>query len=153
MKNILYVFIIITGVVIFACEPDRSLIPNTHDGRVPEVVNFNITKDTTKSSPTATTKYVLKLNWGYDTLKYGFTPNLKNWEVYRVVANDTLTFKFQLQKFVQVPFYADSTVSIQPAGRDSVVILYRVIPIGNVVDNIQFTGQPSDIVRVVVFKK
>ncbi len=146
--NFFVIVIIILGLA--ACEADRLLIPNTHDGRVPDVINFKIAIDSSKVNKS---NYILRLTWNYDTVKYGGAPNLKNWEVYRVVASDTLTFKFQLQKFVQKPNYSDSSVSIQPAGRDSVVILYRIIPVGNVIDNIQFTGKPSDIARVVVKKK
>lgn len=149
MKNTFF-YIIFCSLLLVGCDPERNLIPNAHDGRVPDVIDFRAVIDSSKSTPS---KYILRLSWRYDTIRYNTTPNLKNWEVYRVVANDTLTFKFQLQKFVQSPIHADSTVSIQPAGRDSVVVLYRVVPIGNVVDNVQFTGKPSEIVRVVVFKK
>ncbi len=149
-SNYLFIYGIVAFMVFSGCEPERTLIPNTHDGKVPDVTNFRIVID---SSIVNRSKYILRLLWNYDTVTYSVNPNLKNWEVYRVVANDTLTFKFQLQKFVQRSIYADSTVSIQPAGRDSVVVLYRIIPIGNVLDNIQFTGKPSDIVRVVVKRK
>jgi hypothetical protein len=151
MKKTIILIIISIGISVFmSCEDDRVLTPNTHDGRVPDVIAFRAVIDSSRATPS---KYILRLLWGYDTVRYPVNPNIKNWEVYRVVANDTLTFKFQLQKFVQAPLYADSSISIQPAGRDSVVVLYRIIPIGNVVENIQFTGKPSDIVRVVVRKK
>lgn len=145
--------LLLFGVIIIlsaGCSDDRVLTPNTHDGRVPDVINLTAKIDSSKVKPAT---FILRLSWGYDTLKYPSNPNLKNWEVYRVVANDTLTFKFQLQKFVQTSVYADSSISIQPAGRDSVVVLYRVIPIGNVIENIQYTGKPSDITRVVIYKK
>lgn len=132
------------------CSEDRVLTPNTHEGRVPDVIAFAGKVDSSKATAS---KFILRLAWKYDTVRYPSAPNIKNWEVYRVVANDTLTFKFQLQKFVQTPVYADSTVSIQPGNRDSVVVLYRIIPIGNVIDNIQFTGRPSDILRMVVYRK
>ena len=149
-SNYIFIFAVGALISIIGCEPERNLIPNAHDGKVPEVTGFRVVIDSSKVTPS---KYILRLSWNYDTVTYSVNPNLKNWEVYRVAANDTLTFKFQLQKFVQTPVYADSTVSIQPAGRDSVVVLYRIIPIGNVLDNIQFTGKPSDIVRVVVKRK
>ncbi len=145
--------IVLFGLIILCavgCNEDRVLTPNTHDDRVPEVVNLTAKIDSSKVKPAT---FIVRLGWGYDTVRYPSSPNLKNWEVYRVVANDTVTFKFQLQKFVQSPVYADSTISIQPAGRDSVVVLYRIIPIGNVIENIQFTGKPSDILRVVIYKK
>lgn len=148
-KSLLFCFAVVL-LLFNACEPERSLAPNTHDGRVPEVTAFRIVID---SSIVTRSKYIVRMTWGYDTVKYRGAPNLKNWEVYRVVAPDTITFKFQLQKFAQTPVYADSSVSIQPAGRDSVVVLYRIIPIGNVVDNIQYTGKPSEIVRVMLPKK
>lgn len=134
------------------CDEERVLIPNTHDGRVPDVINITARLDSiTSKNPS---QFVVWLQWAYDSIRYSTNPNLKNWEVYRVIANDTLTFKFQLQKFVETPIYADSSVSIQPGLRDSVVVLYRVIPIGNVDENnIQFTGKPSDIVRVSIKKK
>jgi hypothetical protein len=134
------------------CNEERILTPNTHDGRVPEVINFSARIDSSAAKPI---KFIVWLNWSYDTLRYGVNPNLKNWEVYRIIGyEDTLTVKFQLQKFVQVPTFGDSSVSIQPGNRDSVVILYRVIPVGNVdANNIQFTGKPSDIVRVSIKKK
>jgi hypothetical protein len=152
MSKILYIMVVsvLAILIITGCEDERVLTANTHDGRVPDVLDFRAVIDSSKAN---TSKYILRLLWRYDTLRYPTNPNIKNWEVYRVVANDTLTFKFQLQKFVQIPSYADSSISIQPAGRDSVVVLYRIIPIGNVVDNIQFTGRPSEIVRVVVRKK
>lgn len=150
MKNVYFGAVLFGLLFSTGCDDERVLTPNTHDGRVPDVLNFRAVIDSSISTPS---KYILRLLWAYDTVRYPVSPNIKNWEVYRVVANDTLTFKFQLQKFVQSPFFYDSSITIQPAGRDSVVVLYRVIPIGNVVENIQFTGKPSDIVRVVVRKK
>lgn len=137
---------------VIACNEDRVLTPNSHDGRVPDVVNFTARIDTSAVKPT---KFIVWLNWAYDSIRYSVNPNLKNWEVYRIIGyEDTLDVKFQLQKFVQTPQFADSSIPIQPGNRDSVVILYRVIPIGNVdVNNIQFTGKPSDIVRVSIKKK
>ncbi len=136
--------------LLIGCDGDRALVPNTHDGRVPDVVNFAAMIDSSRATPS---KFIIRLNWGYDTIRYPVNPNIKNWEVYRVVGTDTIFTKFQLQKFTDFPRHADSTVAVQPAGRDSVVILYRVIPVGNVIDNVQYTGKPSDIVRVVVRKK
>ncbi|NUN70227.1 MAG: hypothetical protein HUU02_11000 [Bacteroidetes bacterium] len=152
MKKLTSLILLIGSLMalVAGCDEERVLTPNTHDGRVPDVVNLTAQIDSSKVKPST---FILRLRWAYDSLRYPSNPNLKNWEVYRVVANDTLTFKFQLQKFVQTPVYADSSISIQPGGRDSVVVLYRVIPIGNVIDNIQFTGKPSDILRVVIYKK
>ncbi|MCK9410625.1 MAG: hypothetical protein WCX28_04690 [Bacteriovoracaceae bacterium] len=151
MKKNVYIIIALLSIIFsVGCDEERVVTANTHDERVPEVTALSASIDSSISTPS---KFILRLLWGYDTLRYPIAPNIKNWEVYRVVASDTLTYKFQLQKFVQIPFYADSSISIQPAGRDSVVVLYRIIPIGNVVENIQFTGKPSDILRVVIHKK
>lgn len=131
----------------FGCHEERLLSPDTHNGRVPDVINLSSRIDTTRTLNQK--KYKVVLMWGYDTIRYAHNPNLKNWEVYRVIANDTLTYKFQLQAMVETPQYIDSSVAIQPGGRDSVVMLYRITPIGIVDENnIQFTGKPSDIVRI-----
>lgn len=151
MKKFYFIFLGALLSFSFGCHEERILTPNTHDGRVPDVLNFTAKLD---SSITANKKkYVVQLHWVYDTIRYATNPNLKNWEVYRVIANDTMTYKFQLQTYVEKPRYADSSVSIQPGGRDSVVVLYRVIPIGIVdANNIQFTGRPSEIARISIKK-
>lgn len=151
-KRYFYFGCILLLLFVSGCNEERILTPNTHDGRVPDVINLSARIDSSAAKPT---KYIVWLSWTYDSLQYSIKPNLKNWEVYRVIGyEDTLTVKFQLQKFVQIPKFGDSSISIQPANRDSVVILYRVIPVGNVdSSNIQFTGKPSDIVRVSITKK
>lgn len=153
-KILLTVLFVIVIVYVAACDSsERSLVPNTHDGRVPDVIDFTAVID---SSVVNHSLYIVRLSWGYDTIKYSSDmtkANLKNWEVYRIIGTDTNTVKFQLQKIVQTPQFADSSFAIQPAGRDKVSLLYRILPIGNVVDNVQFTGKPSEIIRVDLLKK
>jgi hypothetical protein len=154
IKTFLLILLSIGLLYMLACDSaERSLVPNTHDGRVPEVIDFTAVID---SSVVNHSLYIVKLRWRYDTVKYSSDmtkANLKNWEVYRIIGADTNTVKFQLQRIVQSPQFTDSSFAIQPAGRDKVTILYRILPIGNVVDNVQFTGKPSDILRVELLKK
>ncbi len=129
------------------CGPERGLIPNTHDGRVPDVIDFSAQLDSTQSH-----KRLITLTWAYDTVRYGTDreqANLRDWEVFRSF-NDTSFFQSRGRTFF--PTFSDSSNEIQLGARDSVVVLYKVYPSGYTHDKIQFTGKPSDIVIVTIKK-
>jgi hypothetical protein len=140
----LYFFAILLWTVT-GCGPERGLIPRTHDGRVPDVINIAAMLDSTQSH-----KKLITLTWAYDSVRYGTdreAANLRDWEVFRSF-NDTSFFQSRGRTFF--PTFSDSSNEIQPGARDSVVVLYKVYPSGYLHDNIQFTGKPSDIVTVIV---
>ncbi len=141
-------FLIIAVVVMLAgCEAERNLIPNAHDGRVPDILDLTYKVDTNASR-----QKVITLRWRYDSLKYGtdrIAANLRDWEIYRS-ANDTAQFTSRGKTFF--PIWVDSSPEVQPAGRDSVIIFYKIFPNGYPVDNIQFVGRPSEILRIIVRK-
>lgn len=139
--------IISIAVFVIGCEPERFLIPNTHNERVPEIINLTYFVDTI----TATQK-VVKIRWAYDSVKYGtdrVKANLRDWEVYRS-ANDTLQFTPRGRPVF--PSWDDFSAEVQPGGNDSVVIYYKIFPNGYTKDNIQFVGRPSPLIRIVVKK-
>jgi hypothetical protein len=84
MKKIIFgAFIIICSFTVSSCDTERSLIPNTHDSKVPDVVNLTSRVDSTLSR-----KKVVTIKWTYDTIRYGksdIAANLKNWEYLKVL--------------------------------------------------------------------
>lgn len=143
MKRIALI-LIVAALAAAGCEPDRQLVPNTHDGRVPDVINFTGHVDSVASR-----RYV-KLSWAYDTVRYSTDrerANLRDWEVFRSIA-DTSYFQSRGRTFN--PVYTDSSDQIQLSGRDSVIVFYKVYPAGYTIDNIQFIGKPSDILQFVI---
>ncbi|KAB2923659.1 MAG: hypothetical protein F9K22_08325 [Bacteroidetes bacterium] len=132
----------------WSCEADRAVVPNTHDGRVPDIIGLTYTVDTNNVG-----QKVVKLRWGYDSLKYGtdrLAANLRDWEIYRS-ATDTSQFTSRGKTFF--PQFNDASNEVQPGGRDSIVIMYRIVPNGYLVDDVQFIGKPSDILQIVIRKK
>lgn len=145
MKKIFFIFIV--GVSLTGCEPERLLIPSTHDGRVPEIINLTYSVDTISAA-----QKVVRIRWGYDTVKYGtdrIKANLRDWEVYRS-ANDTLQFTPRGRPVF--PAWDDFSNEVQPGGNDSIIVYYRIYPNGYSQNNIQFIGKPSPLIRVVVKK-
>lgn len=136
-------------VVLFTgCDEERSIVPNTHDFKVPEIIGLTYSVDTN-----AVGQKVIHLRWGYDSLRYGtdrLQANLRDWEIYRS-STDTSQFTSRGKTFF--PVWDDASNEVQPAGRDSVVIYYRIFPNGYLVDNIQYIGKPTDVIEIVVRKK
>lgn len=134
----------------WGCEPDRRLIPDTYNGKVPEVINITIRIDTS-----ATRKTVVRLAWAYDTVKYGpdrEKANLKDWDVRRSVGDTTF---YQSRGRTLFPFFSDSSNEVQPASRD-VLVFYQINASG-VTDvfgrTVQYDGKPSDVIEVVIKKR
>jgi len=147
MKRIQLLFALF-GLFCFGCEPDRELIPETHNDRVPEIINLKYSVDTNAAS-----QKVITITWGYDSVKYGtnrIKANLRDWEVYRS-ANDTVQLTPRGRPVF--PVWVDSSPEVQPSGNDSVVIFYKIFPNGYAQDNIQFVGKPTPFIRIVVKKK
>jgi hypothetical protein len=142
-------FLFMILVVLFAgCDEERSIVPNTHDFKVPEIIGLTYSIDTN-----AVGQKVIHLRWGYDSLRYGtdrLQANLRDWEIYRS-STDTSQFTSRGKTFF--PVWDDASNEVQPAGRDSVVIYYRIFPNGYLVDNIQYIGKPTDVIEIVVRKK
>lgn len=142
-------FIVITLAVLFAgCDDERSVVPNTHDQKVPEIIGLTYSVDTN-----AVGQKVIHLRWGYDSLRYGtdrLQANLRDWEIYRS-STDTSQFTSRGKTFF--PVWDDASAEVQPGGRDSVVIYYRIFPNGYLVDNIQYIGKPTDVIEITVRKK
>lgn len=147
MKSKTIYFVLMT-VILIGCDTERNIVPNTHDGRVPEIIGLTYVVDTN-----AVGQKVIRLRWGYDSLKYGtdrIAANLRDWEIYRS-SSDTSQFTSRGKTFF--PLFDDASPEVQPGGRDSVIILYRIFPNGYLVDNIQFIGKPSPILEIIVRKK
>lgn len=150
MKSLL-LFTSVLTLVLISCNDDRGLIPNTHDGRVPDVINLVYMVDSTVISK----KLLVRLSWGYDSLRYGTDrekANLRDWEVYRSF-NDTASVLFSSRGRTFFPQFIDSSNEIRPGNRDSVVLFFKVYPAGYTSDNIQFIGKPSDVINVIIRKK
>lgn len=135
-------------VLIVGCDDERSIVPNMHDGRVPDIIGLTYTVDTN-----AVGQKLIRIRWGYDSLKYGtdrIAANLRDWEIYRS-STDTSQFTSRGKTFF--PVWDDASAEVQPGGRDSVIIYYRIFPNGYLVDNIQFIGKPTDVIEIVVKRK
>jgi hypothetical protein len=148
MKTVLCCALLL-GACLYGCEADRALIPNTHDGRVPDVLTFNGRVDSS-----ATRKFIVKLTWSFDSVRYGTdrqTANLRDWEVLRALGDTSAAF-FQSRGRTFFPQFSDSSNEVQLNGRDSVVLYYRVIPAGFTVNNIQFIGKSTPPMLVIVRK-
>ena len=147
---IFFVFVFM-GIALQGCEPDRQLVPDTHSGKVPEVINLLAKIDTTA----VTKKKVVKLSWAYDTLKYSTdrdAANLQDWDVMRSVGDSTF---FQSRGKTLVPSFVDSSSEAQPSGKD-VILFYKIIATGFSEisgKKVQFDGKPSDILQVTILKK
>lgn len=142
----LSMYIAFVTVVSMGCNSDRSLAPNTHDDRVPDIINLAFTVDSNASK-----QKIVTLTWGYDTVQYGtdrIKANLRDWEVYS--ANDTLQLSPKGRP--TSPKWIDMSNAVQPGGNDSVVVFYKIFPNGYAIDNIQFVGKPTKILRVVIKK-
>ena len=134
---------------ILGCDTERSLVPNTHDGKVPDVVSFSARVDSTS----VTKKKIVRMTWGYDTARYGVdrkNANLLDWEV-TVAKEDTVIFESRGRTFV--PSFIDSANDIQLGARESLIVFYKIFPTGYNIDHIQFIGRPSDPYKVVIRKK
>lgn len=132
------------------CEPDRQLVPNSHDGKVPEVINF-----VAKVDSTPTRKMVIRLTWAYDTLKYPTDrdkANLKDWDVQRSVGDTTF---FQSRGRTLFPSFSDSSNEVQPLSKD--VVLYYRVDASGFTDfagrRVQYDGKPSDILEIIIKKR
>lgn len=150
MKIIVVSVSVLFLMVSLGCDEDRIVRPNTHDGRVPDVINFTYKIDTTA----ATKKLAVRLTWNYDTVRYGTDrekANLRDWEVYRSF-NDTASIFFQSRGRTFFPQFTDSSNEIRPGEREQVVIFYKVYPAGYTVNNIQFIGKPSEVLNVIIKK-
>jgi hypothetical protein len=149
MKNAIRIFIFSTILTIAACEADRNIVPDTHTGRVPEIIGLSFTVD----SSVATKRKIVKIVWGYDSIKYGtdrIKANMRDWEIYRAV-EDTSLFVSRGKTFF--PAWQDSSNDVQLGARDSVILFYKLFPNGYPIDNISFTGKPSDIYQIIIRKK
>jgi hypothetical protein len=150
-KIIVGISIILCSLYVTSCDTERTLIPNTHDTKVPEVVSLISTVDTTLSR-----KKVVTLKWTYDTVRYGkndIAANLKNWEIFKTL-DDTSNFVSKgTIVFSLTPVWKDTSNDIQPTQRDSIIVFYKLLPTGFSKDRIQFTGKPSDVLRIIVRKK
>ena len=134
--------------MIIGCDDERSVVPNIHDSKVPEIIGLTYSVDTNSVG-----QKVIHLRWGYDSLRYGtdrLQANLRDWEIYRS-STDTSQFTSRGKTFF--PVWNDASAEVQPGGRDSVVIYYRIYPNGYLVDNIQYIGKPTDVLEIVVRKK
>ena len=134
----------------WGCEPERQIVPDIYNGKVPEVINITVKIDTS-----ATRKTVVKLSWAYDTVKYGSDrekANLKDWDVHRSVGDTTF---YQSRGRTLFPFFSDSSNEVQPVSKD-VLVFYQVNASG-VTDvfgrKVQYDGMPSDVIQVVIKKK
>lgn len=146
MKPILFI-VVILGIIYLGCDTERVLIPNSHDDRVPDIINLKYVIDTN-----AAAQKVITITWSYDSVKFGtdrIKANLRDWEVYRS-ANDTLQFTPRGRP--AFPIWIDSSPEVQPRGNDSIVIYYRIYPNGYAQNNIQFVGKPTPLIRIVVKK-
>ncbi len=141
----IFIIIGIVAAVLIGCDAGRELKPNTHDGRVPDIINL-----TTKVDSVGKLKRVT-LTWAYDTIMYGtdrIKANLRDWEVWS--ASDTLQLSPKGRP--TTPIFVDVSNAIQPGGNDSIVFFYKIYPNGYTVDNIQFIGKPTSILRIVIKK-
>ncbi|MEW6062740.1 MAG: hypothetical protein AB1600_12445 [Bacteroidota bacterium] len=127
-------------IFIIGCEPERSIVPNTHDNRVPEIINVTAWVDSI--SPT---RKVVRIRWAKDTLKQ-YTDQLKNWEVFRSL-NDTAQFTSRGTTFI--PAWDDA--SVHRTDRD-VTVFYKIFPNGELTTKGQFIGKPSDVIKLTVRK-
>jgi hypothetical protein len=148
--RILTVALVLLTASWWGCEPDRQFVPDTHNGKVPEVINLTVRIDTT-----ATRKTVVKLAWAYDTARYGSDrdkANLKDWDVHRSVGDTTF---YQSRGRTLFPFFSDSSNEVQPLSKD--VLLFYQINASGVADvfgrKVQYDGMPSDLIQVVIKKK
>ncbi len=135
----------IVTLVLIGCDAGREIKPNTHDGRVPDIINL-----ATKVDSVGKLKRVT-LTWAYDTITYGtdrIKANLRDWEVWS--ASDTLQLSPKGRP--TAPIFVDVSNAIQPGGNDSIVFFYKIYPNGYTVDNIQFIGKPTSILRIVIKK-
>lgn len=147
MNRYKFIFIIFSMCLI-GCDVERNVVPNAHDGTVPEIIGLTYIVDTN-----AVGQKVIRIRWGFDSLRYGtdrLKANLRDWEIYRS-STDTSQFTSRGKTFF--PLWDDASPEVQPGGRDSVVIYYRIFPNGYLVDNIQFIGKPTDVLEIVVKKK
>ncbi|MCX6138933.1 MAG: hypothetical protein NTV54_15755 [Ignavibacteriales bacterium] len=143
----LLVGLFLLGTFLFGCDSDRSLVPNTHEGRVPDVLAFS-----GKIDSSATKKYIVQLKWAFDSVRFGTNrevANLRDWEILRSIG-DTSFFQSRGRSFF--PQFSDSSNEVQLSGKDSLVLFYKVIPAGFTVDKIQFIGKPSDPLLVIIRK-
>jgi hypothetical protein len=146
MKRILSL-IAALSLMYLGCEEDRILITDTHNGRVPDIINLRYSVDTNASR-----QKVITITWGYDSVRYGtnrIQANLRDWEVYRS-ANDTVQMTPRGRPVF--PVWVDTSPEVQPGGADSVVIYYRIYPNGYAQNNIQYVGRPTPLIRIVVKK-
>jgi hypothetical protein len=147
MHRITYTLLFFS-VLFIGCDDERSIVPNIHDSKVPEIIGLTYRVDTNNVG-----QKVIRLRWGYDSLRYGtdrLQANLRDWEIYRS-STDTSQFTSRGKTFF--PVWNDASAEVQPGGRDSVVIYYRIYPNGYLVDNIQFIGKPTEVLEIVVRKK
>jgi hypothetical protein len=152
MKKIIFgAFIIICSFTVSSCDTERSLIPNTHDSKVPDVVNLTSRVDSTLSR-----KKVVTIKWTYDTIRYGksdIAANLKNWEIFKSI-DDTSNFVSKGTIVYSIaPVWKDSSSDIQPTQRDSIIVFYKIHPTGFPIDQIQFIGRSSEVLKIIVRKK
>lgn len=135
-----YSILIVIILLLIGCEPERSIIPNTHDNRVPKIINVTAWVDSV--SPT---RKVVRIRWAKDTLKQ-YTDQVKNWEVFRSL-NDTAQFTSRGTTFT--PEWNDA--SVYRTDRD-VTVYYKIYPNGESTTQGQFIGKPSDIIQLIVRK-
>ena len=149
MKNVLSIFTFVIIFISAACEADRNIVPDTHTGRVPEIIGLSFTVD----SSLATKRKIVKITWGYDSITYGtdrIKANMRDWEIYRAV-EDTSLFVSRGKTFF--PVWHDSSNDVQLGARYSVILFYKLFPNGYPIDNISFTGKPSGIYQIIIKKK
>jgi hypothetical protein len=144
------VFPVILLIVLAAgCEAERNIVPDVHTARVPEIIGLSFTVDSSVTSK----RKIVKIVWGYDSVRYGtdrLTANMRDWEIYRAV-EDTSLFTSRGKTFF--PVWHDSSNDVQLGARDSVVLFYKLFPNGYPVDNISFIGKPTDVRQVIIRKK
>ncbi len=141
----LYTVLMLGIFLLVGCDSGRAIKPNTHDGRVPDIINLTTKVDSVGSQKRVT------LAWAYDTIKYGtdrIKANLRDWEVWSAGDTTQLSPKGRPTS----PLWVDVSGEVQPGGKDSAVIFYKIFPNGYTVDNIQFIGKPTSIIRIVIKK-
>lgn len=149
MRPIFIITSCVLLVLLAACDADRSIVPDSHTNRVPEIIGLTFQVD----SSLATKRKIVKISWGYDSVRYGtdrLSANMRDWEIYRAV-DDTSLFTSRGKTFF--PVWHDSSNDVQLGARDSVVLFYKLFPNGYPVDNISFIGKPSDVTQVIIRKK
>lgn len=141
---VIVVFLLTAG-----CEAERNIVPDVHTARVPEIIGITFTVDSSVTSK----RKIVKIVWGYDSVRYGtdrLTANMRDWEIYRAV-EDTSLFTSRGKTFF--PVWHDSSNDVQLGARDSVILFYKLFPNGYPVDNISFIGKPTDVRQVIIRKK